>query len=144
MGGGSLAVTELVPCDMIPTGVICISHSRVMNIAIVDIQSVYEKEFYESFDPKSTHKDFLKDQWLVEQYGMSYSEYMCYIIDQVIQKPDTTPRLLSQPPKMVNFYAIHSYILISLPPLATSFHLLLPFLCIYRVWSILVTIKSLA
>ena len=74
VGGGSLAVAELIPCDMIPTGEICISHSRVMSIVIFDIQSVYEKDFYESFDPKATYKDILKDEWSIKQYGMPYSD----------------------------------------------------------------------
>ena len=60
VGGGSLAVAELIPCDLIPTGEICISHSRVMSVVIFDIQSVYEKDLYESFDLKATCKDHLE------------------------------------------------------------------------------------
>ena len=87
VGGGSLAVAELIPCDLIPTGEIWIPHSRVMSIVIFDIQPVYEKDLYESFDPKATYKDFLKDEWSIKQYCMSY--YIYYIIDQLIQIQDT-------------------------------------------------------
>ena len=65
---------------MIPTGEICISHSRVMNIVIFDIQRVYSKDLYDSADPKLTYRDFLKDAWSTRRYGMSYSEYMGHII----------------------------------------------------------------
>ena len=61
VGGASLAVAELVTCDRIPTGEICISHSRVMNIVIFDVQCVYSKDLYDSADPKLTYRDFVKD-----------------------------------------------------------------------------------
>ena len=60
MGGASLAVAQLVLCDMIPTGEICISHSRVMNIVIFDVHRVYSKVHYDSADPKLTYKDFIE------------------------------------------------------------------------------------
>ena len=58
VGGASLAVAELVPCDMVPTGEICISHSRVMNIIISDVQRMFSKDLYDSVDLKLTWRYF--------------------------------------------------------------------------------------
>ena len=103
VGGASLAVAELVPCDRIPTGEICISHSRVMKIVIFDVQRVYSKDLYDSADPKLTYRDFLKDAWSTRRYGMPYSEYMGHIIDHLIQIQDTIPQRAELAPKDSDF-----------------------------------------
>ena len=92
VGGPPLAMAELIPCDRIPTGEIRISHSRVMNIILFNVQSIYSKAHYDLIDPRLTYKDFLKEAWSTERYGMSYLEYMDHIIDQLIQIQDLVPQ----------------------------------------------------
>ena len=51
-------------------------------------------------DPK-THKNFLKDKWLNEQYDMLYLEYMRNVIDRLIEMQDNVITGANKMPKDV-------------------------------------------
>ena len=74
-------------CDAIPDGPLVITHSQVMVIAFLNTQVQLVSE-HEKSNAKLTAMNFYQDQYAIQNYHMSYEQYMDRVILSLIERQD--------------------------------------------------------
>ena len=78
-----LTVTHIVKCCQVPSGQLNVVGSGLVPIHMVEI---YKEVADSSGNPRVTHDNYLQDCLTFDRHGILYNEYICNIIDNMIEK----------------------------------------------------------